>query len=208
MKIIKYPPKRLEFEKFLKKIGYRNRLPLKYKVQEQRNLILENSDIGPIKINGFIKVYPNKKSYIWFCYQEMLNNPRGITEEDLRKTILMIGNQINLNKHSRVAEVGWEVLMSHTIKLWSKSDRTKMYFKILRELKLILKNGDWGITPNPGEILVSRPRGLRYGAIRGPEEEKERGHINQKIFNFGKVNWYGDQYAIYDENLNLQPISI
>lgn len=205
---IKYPPKRLEFEKFLKKMGYRNRLPLKYKVQEQKDLILENFDTGPIKIKGFIKLYPNKKSYIWFCYQEMLNDSRVVSKEYMKTTLSMIAKQINLNKHSRIAEVGWEILMGHTIILWTKSDRTKLYFKLIKQLKLILKNGDWGINPNPGEILVSRPGGLRYGAIHGLEISKERGHINQRIFNFGKVNSYGDQYAIYDENLNLQPISI
>lgn len=205
---IKYPTKRVEFEKLLKEIGYKNRLPLNYKVKEQKNLILEDCNTGPIKIKGFIKLYPNKKSYIWFCYQEMIT--KNIEIKEIKKTLSMIARQINFNHHSRIAEVGWEISMGHTIILWTKSERTKLYFRLIKKLKLILKNGDWGIDPNPGEILISRPRGLRYGEIHGNgyKISEERGHINQRIFNFGKVNSYGDQYAIYDENLNLQPISI
>lgn len=206
---IKYPPKRLEFERFLRKLGYKNRLPITYNIKELRNEVLKDCDVGPIIIEGFIKLYPNKKCYIWECYKEILSNPRKIDIQNIDNIISSIIKEIDFKNHSRIAEIGWEVKMKHNLFLWSKHDRTKLYFKILRKFKTLLKEGEWDLKANPGDILVSCPGGLKFSQISGVSyiASKQRCLANQKFLNFGTTNEYGHQYAIYDVNLNLQPIN-
>lgn len=211
---IKYPKERLEFEKFLKKLGYRNRTPV-YKVKKINGLILED-EIGPIKVNGFFNLHKNKKSYLAYCYNEIIKDFRNnMSEEKIKKSIKMIAEHIDFknNIHGRLGEVGWEVQMPHTIIRWNKSERTKLYVKILRSIKPLLENGLWDLDPKKGDILISRPGGLAFGSLGGRGDVNERpgrrrSKINQKFFNFGPTNSYGDQYAIYDENLKLNPIFI
>ena len=46
--------------------------------------ILENYKTEfKIELIGFIKYYPNKKSYVWSCYQELLSDPK-LTKKQIR----------------------------------------------------------------------------------------------------------------------------
>jgi hypothetical protein len=214
---IKCSKDRIEFERFLRKLGYKNRSPA-YKVKRYRGNILEN-EIDPIKIEFFMNLHKNKKSYLWYCYQELTKDEKNkVSEKELKENILMIAKQINFknNRHAKMAEIGWEVKMQHTIITWGRSRRTKLYIKILRSMKKILEHGILeknNIVAKEGDILISRPGGPAFGSfnnIGGPNDRpgKKRGKINQKFFKFGPVNSYGDQYAIYDENLKLKPVII
>lgn len=205
--IKKFSPKILKFEYLLKRIGYYDNSPIIKNVTKLKHPILEkyNSKFN-IELIGFIKFYPNKKSYVWSCYQELLND-KNIPKKEIIKYITEICKGIIFLEKTRVAEIGWEILYSHNLFSKSKRELSTLYLKILKDLKIILKEEFCGIKPKPGDILVGRPRGLKFGyiGIAGSEYEgsRQRGLSTQKILNFSKTNIWNEQYARYDENLNL-----
>lgn len=206
--IKKFPPKIIKFERLLKKIGYYDNSPIKKNIQKLKQPILKKyNDSYNIEIIGFIYYYPNKKSYVWRCYEELLSDKK-LTKKELLKYLIIICNGIILSEKTRISEVGWEILYSNNLLTKSKRDLFLLYFQILRDLKILLKEGFIEIKPKPGDILVSRPRGLKFkvhNVNTNWEGMRQRSLSAQKMFNFGKLNEWGDQYARYDESLNLFP---
>ena len=207
--IKKFPPNILKFEHILKKIGYYDNSPTIKNINNLKHPILENYKTEfKIELIGFIKYYPNKKSYVWSCYQELLSDPK-LTKKQIRKYLLEICKGIIFLEKTRIAEVGWEISYTHNLTHKSKKDLTILYLKILKDLKVMLRKEFCGISPKPGDILVGRPRGLKFGfsgnANTGGEGSRQRGLSTQKILNFSKVNVWNEQYARYDNNLNLHP---
>lgn len=206
--IKKFPLEVIKFERLLKKIGYYDNSPIIKNVQKLKKSILkEYNDKFNIEIIGFIYYYPNKKSYIWRCYQELLNNPK-LTKKEIIKYLLEICRGIIFTEKTRMAEVGWEILYSNNLLTKSKRDLFILYLHILKDLKILLIQEFFKIKPKPGDILVSRPRGLKFKVHNintDWEGMRQRSLSAQKMFNFGKLNEFGDQYARYDDNLNLHP---
>jgi hypothetical protein len=207
--IKKFSPEILKFEHLLKKIGYYDNSPVIKNITKLEHPILEKyNNKFNIELIGFIKFYPNKKSYIWSCYQE-LSNDQNISKKEITKYIIEICRGIIFSEKTRIAEIGWKILYSHNLFTKSKKELSILYLKILKDLKIILKEEFCGIRPKPGDILVGRPRGLKFGfnGIAGSEYEgsRQRGLSTQKILNFSKTNIWNEQYARYDENLNLHP---
>jgi len=206
--IKKFPLEIIKFERLLKNIGYYDNSPIIRNVQKLEKCILKKyTDKLNINIIGFIYYYPNKKSYIWRCYQELLSNPK-LTKKEVIKYLLEICKGIIFLEKTRIAEVGWEILYSNTLLTKSKRDLFVLYLHILKDLKILLKKEFFEIKPKPGDILVSRPRGLKFKVHNintNWEGMRQRSLSAQKMFNFGKLNEWGDQYARYDENLNLYP---
>jgi hypothetical protein len=206
--IKKFPLEVIKFERLLKKIGYYDNSPIIKNVQKlKKNILKEYNDKFNIEIIGFIYYYPNKKSYIWRCYQELLNNPK-LTKKEIIKYLLEICRGIIFTEKTRMAEVGWEILYSNNLLTKSKRDLFILYLHILKDLKILLIQEFFKIKPKPGDILVSRPRGLKFKVHNintDWEGMRQRSLSAQKMFNFGKLNEFGDQYARYDDNLNLHP---
>jgi len=206
--IKKFPLEVIKFERLLKKIGYYDNSPIIKNVQKlKKNILKEYNDKFNIEIIGFIYYYPNKKSYIWRCYQELLNNPK-LTKKEIIKYLLEICRGIIFTEKTRMAEVGWEILYSNNLLTKSKRDLFILYLHILKDLKILLIQEFFKIKPKPGDILVSRPRGLKFKVHNintDWEGMRQRSLSAQKMFNFSKLNEFGDQYARYDDNLNLHP---
>ena len=127
--------------------------------------------------------------------------------------MLFIGIQISkgiiFSQKSRIAEVGWDLLYPTKLRKDSKRNLFILYLQISRDLKKMLRQDFLGIRPNPGDVLVSRPRGLKFGLRKFNTEDegmRQRSISAEKLFNFGKLNSWGDQYSLYDEDLNLHPI--
>jgi len=206
--IKKFSPEVLKFEHLLKKSGYYDNSPIIKNVKRLEQPILEKYlEKYHIKIIGFIYYYPNKKSYIWRCYKEMLNNPK-ITRKQMLIYLFIISKGIIFSQKSRIAEVGWDLLYTSKLRKESKRSLFILYLQISRDLKKMLRQDFLGIIPNPGDVLVSRPRGLKFGLRKFNTEDegmRQRSISAEKLFNFGKLNSWGDQYARYDEDLNLHP---
>jgi hypothetical protein len=199
----------IKFEHILKKIGYYDNSPIIKNVSRlEKHILQDYSEKYNIKIVGFIYYYPNKKSYIWRCYQESLNNSK-LTKKEILNYLSMICKDIIFLEKTRIAEVGWEILYQHNLLKKSKRDLFVLYLQITRKLKIMLKEEFLEIQQKPGDVLVSRPRGLKFGPRKfntDYEGLRQRSLSAQKLFNFGKINDWGDQYARYDDNLDLQPI--
>jgi hypothetical protein len=207
--IKKFPLEIIKFERLLKKIGYYDNSPIIKNIKKLEQPILKKyKDEFDIELIGFIKYYPNKKSYIWSCYQELLDDPKLIKKEVI-KYLLEICKGIIFTEKTRIAEVGWEILYVHNLYCKSKRDLSILYLKILRDLKIILKEEFCGILPRSGDILVGRPRGLKFGyiGVAGTKSKgsRQRGLSTQKMLRFSKTNIWNEQYARYDEDLNLHP---
>ena len=207
--IQKFSPEVLKFEHLLKKVGYYDNSPIIKNVKRLEQPILEQYfEKYHIKIIGFIYYYPNKKSYIWRCYKEMLDNPK-ITKKQMLIYLLTICKGIIFSQKSKIAEVGWDLLYPNKLHKESKRNLFILYLQITRDLKTMLKQDFLGINQKPKDVLVSRPRGLKFGLCKFNTEYegmRQRSLSAERLFNFGKLNDWGDQYAIYDEHLNLHPI--
>ena len=92
--------KRIEFERLLRKLGYRDRSPV-FSQEEKR--IKEKQymcSTGAIMISTFIILYKTKKSYLWL---EFLDN---YEEDDLEDIISELAERINY-KEKRDSFSSW-----------------------------------------------------------------------------------------------------
>ena len=207
--IKKFSPEILKFERLLKKMGYYDNAPIIQNIEKlEKHILKKYTSQFNIELIGFIKYYPNKKSYIWCCYQDLSNNKK-LSEKEITKYLLEICKGIIFLEKTRIAEVGWEILYAQNLIRKSKRDLSILYLKILKDLKIILSEEFCGLSPRPGDILIGRPRGLKFGFVgvagSGGEGSRQRGLSTQRMLNFGKTNIWNEQYARYDENLNLHP---
>jgi hypothetical protein len=204
---IKPSQKRIEFERLLIDLGFRDRSPVQTKFEKKFVEILKCLTKNKIKVKGFAIEYKNKKSYL---YEFFILNYKELNINEMREQILLIAKDIRFKEKTRIGEVGWRIENAIYLGFWSKKDRLDLYFSFLKLAPILLKYGDGiGINPRPGDILVSKPEGSKFGALNHPVAIKmgadQRSHINKKL-GFGLMKTNNSQYAIYDENLNLNPI--
>jgi hypothetical protein len=201
--IINPTQKRLEFERLIKTIGYRDRSPIftqEDKRKVQTNYICES---GSMAIYSYFIPYFNKKSYL---YVEFLSH---YGEKDLYYRIKFLSSKIIFKEKTRIAEVGWEVIYTKDPAEFSKKERTEILVNFMKKTHNDIKNGFCKIAPRPGDILSANPRGVKID--KGFSKESIRKGTEQrslfaKKFGFGKVYDDGFCYARYNEELNLIPI--
>ena len=201
--IIKSTRKRIEFEKILKKLGYRDRLPVFVDNEKKYQQVNFKCASGDMAIYTFIILYKTKKSYL---YLEFLDNYK---DENLQEKIKILAERIHFSEKTRVAEVGWEVKYTKNPLEFSLSERKEVLYQFINYTYDNLKNGMVNIKPNPGDILVARPQGpkINLGFTESSMEigKRQRSIVASK-FGFGNLKDDGFQYAKYDENLMINPI--
>lgn len=213
--IIKISKKRKEFEKLLRKLGYRDRSPI-IKGKYKKKIVLKGIKFPQdVEVWGFVKYFMNKKSYLWYKYCQLIEELNKDVSEIEKKNIkfyikeIMKGILYDNDKKSVVSEMGWEIQYWYRFSKVNKNDLYKIYLNSIKNFKRLLKSGEFGaksIKPFPGVILVSHPSGMRLFKNDFLEKKaSQREKINMRFFNFSKVNSCGDQYAVYDENLDLHP---
>jgi hypothetical protein len=149
-----------------------------------------------LKLNVVYTIYKNKTS---FLYQEFEKNQDS-------ERILSISNKLNMNTPGRVSRVDWQINFSTDPRHFTLKDNRKILFCLLRNIESIIKTGDGINGPKPNDILVGLPwHGSFITPIQHPENARKRSLLNKK-FGFGDVDDYNYQYAIYDKDLNLNPI--
>ena len=185
---IKPPQKRIEFERFLLTLGIKDRNPIIHSrfVREQ---ILQDI-YTHLKIYISLKVYENKKSYI---YEYFKNN----SKEKTKKLYNKIGTK------NRIAEMIWSI--DGDLKSLTTEDSKILLFSFCKEMKKRISIGICGEIPRPNDILMCKPSG------DGIVPENSSLYINQKALlykrlGFGEIDDDLCQYAIYDENIILHPI--
>lgn len=198
-------PKRIEFERILKKLGYKDRSPVIPPRGPLYEDILKCLNKNQVEIKGFITEYKNKKSYL---YEFFIKNYNNFSKKEMRDKLKILCDDIIFSEKTRIGEIGWRIENMRNILFWNKTDRLEIYRSVIKLGKISIKYGGLGIKPNPGDILVSKPEGgkstffhikaIKYGS-------SQRGRINRK-FGFGEVKFNNTQYGRYNENLELIPI--
>ena len=195
--------KRTEFEKLLRKLGYRDRSPI-FSQEEKR--IKEKQymcSTGAIMISTFIILYKTKKSYLWL---EFLDN---YEEDDLEDIISKLAERIKYKEKTRLAEVGYEAQYTQQPNQFSLKERKKILLDFMKMTCTHLADGMAELSPRPGDILVAKPHGPKID--EGFTEsslvigQRQRAMV-AKRFGFGNLQDDDFQYARYDENCILRPI--
>lgn len=195
--------KRTEFEKLLRKLGYRDRSPI-FSQEEKR--IKEKQymcSTGAIMISTFIILYKTKKSYLWL---EFLDN---YEEDDLEDIISKLAERIKYKEKTRLAEVGYEAKYTQQPNQFSLKERKKILLDFMKMTCTHLADGMAELSPRPGDILVAKPHGPKIN--EGFTEsslvigQRQRAMV-AKRFGFGNLQDDDFQYARYDDNCILRPI--
>lgn len=201
--LIKPSRKRIEFERLLHHLGYKDRLPVYPKENKRYNQTNFKCSDGAMAIYTFIILYQTKKSYLYLEFIDHYNSP------DLKKRIQSLAKKIHFRKKARVAEVGYEVKYTKKPNEFSLEDRKKIFYHFMRFTHEHLAKGMIKLSPRPNDVLVAKPHGPKIN--EGFTEsslivgKRQRSLVARK-FGFGELQEDGFQYAQYDENCVLKPI--
>ena len=203
--IIHPSEKRLEFERLLKKLGYKDRspvLPKEKKMMRQTNYMCDD---GAMAIYLFFIPYFNKKSYLWLEYLDQYES------EDVENKLKKLAERIHYHEKTRLAEIGWEAKYTKQPYEFSLDERKKVFFGFVKEAHHVLHNGfdSLDIKPRVGDILVGKPQGVKINqgfTESSIELGKRQRAIVGKRFGMGDVYDDGFQYGKYDKDLIIRPI--
>ena len=195
--------KRIEFERLLKELGYKNRLPVYPKENKRYQQVNFKCSDGAMAIYTFIIMYQTKKSYLYLEFLDHYKSP------SLKERISTLAENIHFNEKTRIAEVGWEVKYTKQPDQFSLEERKQIFYHFMKYTYKNLEEGMVNLSPRPGDILAAKPHGPKIN--EGFTESslvlgrRQRSLVARK-FGFGELQEDGFQYARYDENCVLQPI--
>ena len=163
-----------------------------------------------IVICPYVIEYKNKLTYINLAYENL--RPKHSPVKLMKKIENLIEN-IRYPEPGRIGDVGWDVKYLVDPTNFTAKQRAKIAVSSFRQMKKLLigtTSGMAGLKGEPGDIIVSDPLGIKFDLGHTKESEQkgtiQRSVLSKKVFNFGEVKDDGMQYAIYDEDYNLQPI--
>ena len=163
-----------------------------------------------IVICPYVIEYKNKLTYINLAYENL--RPKHSPSKLMKKIENLIEN-IKYPEPGRIGDVGWDVKYLVDPTNFTAKQRAKIAVSSFRQMKKLLigtKSGMAGLKGEPGDIIVSDPLGIKFDLGHTKESEQQgtiqRSVLSKKVFNFGEVKEDGMQYAIYDQDYNLQPI--
>lgn len=201
--LIKPSSKRLEFEKLLRKLGYKDRSPVYPKENKRYQQVNFNCSDGALAIYTFIILYQTKKSYLYLEFLDNFQSP------DLEQRIKNLAERIYFHEKTRLAEVGYEVKYTKQPDEFSLEERKKIFYYFMKYTYKNLEEGMVKLCPKPGDVLAAKPFGPKLN--EGFNESSlvigrhQRSLVARK-FGFGELQEDGFQYARYDENCVLRPI--
>ena len=163
-----------------------------------------------IVICPYVIEYKNKLTYINLAYENL--RPKHSPSKLMKKIENLIEN-IKYPEPGRIGDVGWDVKYLVDPTNFTAKQRAKIAVSSFRQMKKLLigtESGMAGLKGEPGDIIVSDPLGIKFDLGHTKESEQQgtiqRSILSKKVFNFGDVKEDGMQYAIYDQDYNLQPI--
>jgi len=163
-----------------------------------------------IVICPYVIEYKNKLTYINLAYENL--RPKHSPSKLMKKIENLIEN-IKYPEPGRIGDVGWDVKYLVDPTNFTAKQRAKIAVSSFRQMKKLLigtKSGMAGLKGEPGDIIVSDPLGIKFDLGHTKESEQQgtiqRSVLSKKVFNFGDVKEDGMQYAIYDQDYNLQPL--
>ena len=200
---IKPSQKRIEFERLLHELGYKDRLPVYSKEDKRYQQVNFKCSDGAMAIYTFIILYQTKKSYLYLEFKDHYNSP------NLKEKIQSLAEKIHFQEKTRVAEVGWEVKYTKQPDEFSLEERKQIFYHFMKYTYQNLEEGMVNLSPRPGDILAAKPHGPKIN--EGFTESslvigKHQRSLVARKFGFGELQEDGFQYARYDENYVLKPI--
>jgi hypothetical protein len=200
---IKPSQKRIEFERLLRQLGYKDRLPVYPKEDKRYQQVNFKCSDGAMAIYTFIILYQTKKSYLYLEFKDHYNSP------NLKEKIQSLAEKIHFQEKTRVAEVGWEVKYTKQPDEFSLEERKQIFYYFMKYTYKNLEEGMVNLSPKPGDILAAKPHGPKIN--EGFTESslvigKHQRSLVARKFGFGELQEDGFQYARYDENCVLKPI--
>lgn len=171
------------------------------------------SSLGPFKyplntkfqeeldINLVYKIYKNKISFIYDDYKKY---------KDPERTKYLI-KKLNLNIKSRIGVIDWRVDYKVIAPFYrfNLQEKREILLDAVKGFKHVLNlkcKIHESINPNPNDILINEPSDIApFFPVRSNNLLLKRSRLNSR-FGFSNLDQYNYQFAIYDENLNLNPI--
>lgn len=203
--------KRIEFEKIIKQLGYRDQSPILQKISDdefdenRRKYIKTLKKLG--YNNFFIPLNNGKKFefqilenlsgssfsifyfHIPYCnkktylYNFFLENYNKYDKNEMKKELKILTKNILYNEKTRIGEIGWTINNSKNLIFLKKENLKKIYFEILKKGKKDFLIGNHLIQPKVGDILVSKPDGGRFSGMNLTET-----HFLKKRKQRGHIN--------------------
>jgi hypothetical protein len=200
---IKPSQKRIEFERLLRQLGYKDRLPVYPKEDKRYQQVNFKCSDGAMAIYTFIILYQTKKSYLYLEFKDHYNSP------NLKEKIQSLAEKIHFHEKTRLMEVGWEVKYTKQPYQFSLEERKQIIYHFMKYTYKNLEEGMVKLSPRPGDILAAKPHGPKIN--EGFTESslvigKHQRSLVARKFGFGELQEDGFQYARYDENYLLKPI--
>lgn len=204
--LIKPSKKRLEFERLLRELGFRDNSPVYPEMDKHKRQINYHCEDGSaMAVYLFVIPYLTKKSYLFpvFCDLKRNNDPL------IKEKILGLAKCIHFQEKTRIADVGWEAKYTKQPSEYDMSDRTRIIFNVFKQLIEALSDGMCGYAPRPGDVLAAKPHGPKIN--EGFSENsiavgtRQRYLVARRV-GFGTLYGNGFCYGKYDENCILRPI--
>jgi hypothetical protein len=201
-----YPPKaRIEFERMINKLGYRDRSPIILETKRESTKVAK--ECFPISINYiefYVIHYKNKKSFV---YQQYLTDKKFLSKKDLFRKYRYLLKKIRFSD-GKISEIGWRIMWDRDPSVLTKNQHKKILYRIIREFKDMRISKSYFTTVYPNQILVSNPWANQLYNLNLENDfniARKRSLVNSK-FGFGDLDEYGYEYAMFDETLYLNPI--
>lgn len=197
----------MSIDNFLTSLGYEDSSSIIPPSDKLGPTLLYQIDDKKILICPYVIVYENKKSYLNLEYEY---SSYYDDYETTKKKMINLINNIQYPNPGRVGEVGWDAKYPIDPTLFTKKERSQIAVSCFKKFKEFLKSGMNGVCGNPGDIICSKPIGIKFDKGFNDESEQEgtlqRSILSKKVFSFGELKEDGLQYAIYGNNLELYPI--
>lgn len=162
-----------------------------------------------INICPYIVPYYSKKSYIAAEYN---HSSYYDTPEITKQKILNLIKYIKYPEPGRVGDMGWEAEYLVDPREFTAEERARIVVSSFKKFRTLILKGEWldGIRAQPGDIVASKPIGIKFDMGFNDESEKEgtlqRSILSKKVFKFGELKEDGMQYSIIGEDLDMHPI--
>ena len=200
----------MKIHDYIKTLGYEDDSPIEGVQLKVGTKFGFQFDGNGIVICPYVIEYKNKLTYINLAYENL--RPKHSPVKLMKKIENLIEN-IRYPEPGRIGDVGWDVKYLVDPTNFTAKQRAKIAVSSFRQMKKLLigtESGMAGLKGEPGDIIVSDPLGIKFDLGHTKESEQQgtiqRSVLSKKVFNFGEVKEDGMQYAIYDQDYNLQPL--
>ena len=203
-KYIRPSKNRIQFERLLYKLGYRDRSPIYPEQSKKRRQINYKCEDGSaMAVYLFLIPYQTKKSYIYPAFLKLKNSPY------IKEEIKSLAELIRFGEKTMLADVGWEAKYTKQPSQYEMNDRKRIIYNLFQQLVEALSEGMCGYEPKPGMVLAAKPHGPKIN--EGFNESSitigtHQRYLVAKRVGFGQLYANGFCYARYDDDCILRPI--